>query len=395
MRFAAILTGAAVLALCAPLQADEIVVTGKSLRQTAADLEACIKAKCPPDKDVAATLAHAENQFVSGDYKGSRTTLKQSLGRNRKHGGNYPVPVSDLLRANSKIAEQVGEPKDFQLSTLDMRDTLRAAFGPDHPRSLSAQIAVGDSRVKLGFADDGDRIYRDVETRAIGAKQYGLATLARLRQALVMRMRYEAQPDASLRRKLDEQLDQISLHPLPGAEDFALAAEVMRARLDRSAGNEAATAALIRRFAETRGVNRPMLLHSEPLSRIDFTKDPQSDSMAKSESWHNFSSNSQGSWADIGFWIGPDGRVTDIEVLRKRGSSTWLKPVQANIAARVYAPLKRDDTAPGFYMIERYTLTARIADDVTGTHLRMREAVPRVEMIDLTPEDYSQPPKSG
>ena len=111
------------LALAAPAQAEDIVVTGKSLKQTEADLRACLERKCPPDEDIKATLAHAENLFVSGDYKNSRATLKDSLGRNRKHGEAFPVPVSDLLRANGRISEQMGEAKDFQLSVLQGRRT--------------------------------------------------------------------------------------------------------------------------------------------------------------------------------------------------------------------------------------------------------------------------------
>lgn len=141
----------------------EIVVTGRSLKETADALAACLARNCPPDEDVAATLAHAENQFIGGDYDNARTTLLRSVGRNRKHGQAYPVPVSDLFRANSRIAQHMGEAKNFQLSVLDMRDTLKKGVGADDPRTLVAQIEVGDSRAKLGQPDDAERIYRDVE----------------------------------------------------------------------------------------------------------------------------------------------------------------------------------------------------------------------------------------
>jgi hypothetical protein len=36
-------------------------------------------------------------------------------------------------------------------------------------------------------------------------------------------------------------------------------------------------------------------------------------------------------------------------------------------------------------MVERYTLTARVAEgEETGTHLRVRESRPRIEMLELT-----------
>ena len=145
----------------------EIVVTGRSLKDTADALAACLARGCPPDEDVAATLAHAENQFIGGEYDGARTTLLKSLGRNRKHGQAYPVPVSDLLRANSRVALHLGEGKNFQLSVLDMRDTLKKGVGDDDPRTLVAQIEVGDSRAKLGHPEEAERIYKEVEARAI------------------------------------------------------------------------------------------------------------------------------------------------------------------------------------------------------------------------------------
>ena len=95
----------------------------------------------------------------------------------------------------------------------------------------------------------------------------------------------------------------------------------------------------------------------------------------------------------MGFWIGSDGRVSDIEVLRGEGTRQWLKPVFDQIKTRVYAPLRRtdNDAAPGFYMIERYSLTGRWTNDATGTHMRRREATPRIERLDITPDNYQRP----
>jgi hypothetical protein len=59
------------LGLAAPLVAAEdsdkreIVVTGKSLKDTEADLKNCIARACLPDEEIRAALAHAENQFIT------------------------------------------------------------------------------------------------------------------------------------------------------------------------------------------------------------------------------------------------------------------------------------------------------------------------------------------
>lgn len=392
MRRAALCLLAYAATAAAPVWAQDIVVTGKSLKQTEADLRACLARKCPPDEDIKATLAHAENLFVSGDYKNSRATLKDSLGRNRKHGGAYPVPVSDLLRANGRIAEQMGEARDFQLSVLDMRDTLKKGFGENDFRTLVAQIEVGDSRAKLGFGDEAERIYKEVESKAIAANQPRVASFARLRQALQWRARFDDSPSDFNHSQLEKRLNQLINQPLEQSSDFVLAAEVIRAKADRKSGSTATTEALIKRFAEQGGATRPILLYAEPLQRIDMQKglapgEPDLNTLNRLTALQ-----SRGQWADIGFWIDANGRVTDIEALRTWGEKSWLKAVIANIAKRVYAPLRKDGgTAPGFYMIERYTLTARFEDDNTGTRLRQRQATPRVERIDLTPENYEAP----
>lgn len=388
-----LLSCTAALTFAAPALAQDIVVTGKPLSQTEAELEACLKRQCPPDQDVAATLAHAENLFVAGKYKDSRTTLKASLGRNRQHGKAYPVPVSDLLRANSRIAEHVGEAKDFQLSVLEMRDTLKKGVGADDFRTLVAQIEVGDSRAKLGFAKDAERIYGEVEKKALNLGQHRVASFARLRKALLTQVAYDAEPtNAYLREKLGRELGQLIDQPLPGSDEFALAAEVLRAKVDRKTGDMTSTDALIKRFAQRGGVTRPVLLYAEPLERALGDQDfPETMSGLNTLNQLTAIQN-RGQWADVGFWISADGKVSDVDVLRKSGEQSWLKPVLKNIAKRIYAPLKQNgDTAPGFYMVERYTQTARIAEDQTGTRLRRREATPRIEVMDLTPDNYEAP----
>ncbi|MFM5916057.1 MAG: hypothetical protein ACKOOL_00820 [Novosphingobium sp.] len=371
----------------------DIVVTGRSLKDTAKDLAACLERHCPPDQDMAATVAHAENQFVAGDYAGAQRTLHASLGRNRKHGKAYPLELSNLLRANSRVAEHMGEAKDFQLSVLDMRDTLKNGYGENDFRTLVAQVEVGDSRAKLGYPDEAERIYQGVEQRALAAKQFRVASFARLRRALLARGRFDDEPSGANRKRLDMLLDMLIDQPLPQSQDFVLAAQVLRAREDRKSGSGASTDALVRTFAARGGADRPVLLYSEPLSRID-PRSAMPGEKDQREAWTRWSTDRRGQWIDVGFWVGADGHVSDAEVLRSSGSIDWSRKVLSNVGKRVYAPLKQDgDAAPGFYMVERYTLTARVSDGETGTHLRTREATPRIEMLSLTSDNVDSPPK--
>jgi len=337
----------------------EIVVTGRSLKDAADALAACLARNCPPDEDVAASLAHAENQLLQGDYKDSRTTLLKSIGRNRKFRTKYPVEVSDLFCANSRVAEHVGEAKNFQLSVLDMRNTLKAGLG---------------------------------EKDALANRQNRVAMFSRVRQALLAQTRAEVSSLDTDYKEARRLLDNIIAHPLPGTEEFRMAAQVMRARTDRKNGDASSTEAILREFAARGGVNRPVLLFSEPIKRIDLTQEADNNQPASNALRRLTALNSVEKWADVGFWIGADGHITEIEVLRSEGSKQWLKPVLDQIQTRIYAPLRRsdNDASPGFYVIERYTLTARWTDDATGTHLRRREATPRIERLDITPDNYQR-----
>ena len=401
-----LLTGAVAALSLASAQADEtIVVTAVPLSETEAKLAACLAQGCAPDADIAAALAHAENQFIAGKYGAARSTLVAALGRNRRHKAEFPVPVSDLLRANSRVAEHMGEARAYKSSVLDMRDVLRDAFGADAPRALAAQIEVGDSRAKLGYPDEAHRIYGEVDERARAAGQPRIAAFAQLRRgalaatlANATKLPADRLTAAKWLRPLAENID-------PQFRDFRLAANVLSARMASRAGDNRAVAALVASFAAEGGADRPVLLFEKPLERRpDFSKLASENLALSVELGVHPNAVPTGrvmnsvtallrpdEWADIGFWVGADGRVTDAEVLRASGPEDWTAPVLANLAERIYAPLKRSagDVTPGYYLIERYSLTATWVDDprvTTGTRLRRRAPVPRIERIDITPD---------
>jgi hypothetical protein len=384
---AALLTTAAI-AEDAPAN-REIVVIGQSLKDTERAWQDCIARGCPPDQEIRAALAHAENQFITGDYRDAKTTINKTVGRNRKHGGQYPIEVSDLFRASSRISEHLGEADQFRLAVLDMRDTLREGLTEGDPRAMVAQIEVGDSRAKLGYPREAIRIYRDVAEKAFKAGQARVGTYADLRRYL---LEYAVADESNYKADMDKALDglqKMADGPPAGAEDFGLVAAVTLARLDRKAGNTDSTAAIVKRFADRGGANRPILLSAEPIKLPDTAGLDQKSGNVLAISQGNIEDR----WIDVGFWVNANGLVSDAEVLRSSGNSRWSKLVIDSIASRIYAPLKSkgDAAAPGFYMIERYTFTARYMDEVTGTRIRQRSPIPRIERIDITPENYDQP----
>lgn len=365
----------------------EIVVVGQSLKDTQKALADCIARACPPDEEIRAALAHAENQFITGDYRDAKATLNKTAGRNRKHGDQYPIEVSDLFRASSRISEHLGEADQFKLAVLDMRDTLRNGLPADDARVMVAQIEVGDSRAKLGYPKEAHRIYEEIADKALKAGHNRVATYANLRRLLLEYSVADESDYKAGKTKAIDGLRQLANHPLAGAEDFALVAEVTLARFDRKAGNEDSTASIVKRFAESGGAKRPILLSSQPI------KMPDNRGLESGNVLSLGQTNIEDRWIDVGFWINTSGLVSDTEILRSSGNTDWAKLVTESIKSRIYAPFSTKDgaTAPGFYMIERYSYTARFMDEVTGTRIRQRAPIPRIERLDITPENYDQP----
>ena len=362
----------------------EIVVTARSLKDTESDLKACLARKCPPDQDIKASLAHAENQFVEGNYRDARSTLVNALGRNRKHKGQYPIEVSDLLRANGNVAAHLGEANVYRLSVLDMRDTLKSALKSNDYRVFGAEIEVADSRMKLGYLDEASDKYLEVEKRALSVGLPQVAAIARLRDLSLRVQRAETEKTAFRKKEALDGIDAFLNAPTGGSEDIKIAAEILKSRLDRASGNSETADRLIARYAALGGTNRPVLLYSTP---IKMNEAQAARAMAGGSDLNRIGTQVvENRWVDVGFWIGADGKVDAPEILRNKGDTDWADVVLKAIKTRIYAPLKMegDDASLGVYAIERYSLTAQYENDVTGTRIRQRSPIARIERTDLT-----------
>lgn len=357
---------------------DTIVVTARPLEETAKALADCLARNCPPDEDIKATLAHAENQFVGGDYKAARQTLLKSVGRNGDEAKSYPVPLSDLYRANGRIAAHLGERESFQFSALSSRNALKAGLPDDDWRVLSSTMEVGDMRLKLGYPDEALRIYGEVGEKARAKGWTAMVWATQVRTALI----HLASDSSGLKARGRRQLEDLAKTEGNDARSLRLAAKVLLARTGRKEGREAETEALIAEYAAQGGAARPTLVYAEPIKQPGAVEEGMRTNSLAKMAMDSYDDR----WADVGFWITPDGRVNEIEVLRSSGKGDdWMKPVIKSLTSRRYAPLKAEPGDPGFYMVERYTLTA-FWEDRLGTRIRQRGRDPRIERIDMTVE---------
>lgn len=388
------------LSLCAmPLAAQEsektIIVTGKTLEQTLAGMQNCIARNCPPNEDIDASLAHAENLFIAGEYKQSSLTIQSAIRRNKKQADIFPIDVSDLYRSYGRVSEHLGEFRDSKLAVLDMRDTLKKHLPNDNKRLLAAEIEVANSRFKQGFFKEAKRKYRKIRAEALELGLTDIAGVAKIRELSLEMNRASAMKEIYFVNKARKQINEF-INESAGNDQFSLAAMILLARLDRSLGIQNSTDALIKRLVETNDTNRPILLSSDPIS-VDFGKRSRGF-RSNSNSITNFNSESANAtdfedrWVDIGFWVDENGKVDDAEILRLRGNDNWTDNVLESLKTRIYAPKKNVKTGAslGQYVIERYTLTSDFTVN-TRSRIRSRDGFPVIRRLDLTV--YDEPAK--
>jgi len=353
---------------------ETIVVTGNRLSETEKALRDCLARHCPPDEDIRATLAHAENLFVAGRYRDARGVTKASIGRNHRYRKDYPLPVSDLYRANGRIAAHLGEGADYELSTGIMRGVLDDAFGKSDAKVLMADVEWADMYASMGRLLRARELYGSVASRAAAAGRPDLAGIARVRSAYT----YELGGDSAV---AERELRKIAADTTPAGNVGRLSALILLARLDRKHGNPASSDALVEVMRSLHG-KKPVLVYSPSLDLGHGLAEGddaggQSFTATRLMAGNNFSDR----WVDIGFWVTPQGKVTDAEILRSQGALDWTKPLLRQIAGRIYTPV---DDPGGTYRIERYTYTARWMRDTTGSHLRQRSPNVQIEYLDLT-----------
>ncbi len=349
-----------------PAQPDEIIVTGHRAQDA---LVACLARSCPPAEEVEASLQASVEQFTAGRYDRARRTLQNAIGRNRQYAAQLPGPVSSLYATLATVAEHEGDTKLWRASSRNNVRILRRELGQSDPATLVEELGFADNLVASGTIDVAESLYASARRRAAESGQGDLAAGAAYRQAwlALARGQYakadqfatEAVGLASTQKPLLEQLR-----------------DILRARIAIRKGDAGAVDALAARLGQS--VNeRPQLLFSRPIGDINADR-PAWDGV-NSDPWHDSAIR----YADVGYWIRPDGRTADVEVLRDGGLGQWRSGILRQVADRRYVPLRVEPGNPGMYRIDRFTVRAT-KDIPTGTRIAQRMGPLTVHIIDLT-----------
>ncbi|HEX8062209.1 MAG TPA: hypothetical protein VF535_03245 [Allosphingosinicella sp.] len=387
-----------------PVDSPPIVITGQSPADAEAVLRACLARHCSPTEDIDASLALAETLLDDGRYHPARKVLLRSLSRNKGKAKTYPVPVSDLYRANGRVAAHLGLGTSYIVSTLNIYQALKKGLPEKDARLLGARMEIAEM---LGSTRGHWAARAAYERVAASARRQGrpdIAAMAELR---------------SIMRHLPPEERGSRIRAIAASPDPALRAAVLEARVAliniAMAEKRPDEAELLMRELSGMKPNRPVLIYAPPYalaeqeldSPVDIVNDARFDARPSEtarptqgrgsappsvnaihitnigafSSVKRLAPNFEDMWIDVGFWVTPEGKVDDLKILKKKGSDFWAAPLLTSIRGRRYTP--GNGKAIDSYRVERYTYTSRLAAQ-TGTHLPGRSPQGRVEYMDLS-----------
>ena len=365
--------------------APPIVVTGERAK---AAHESCLRRQCTPEEDANASIAFAEQRFMRGEYAAARKILRGALRRQKHAAATHPAAVSALYSAHATVSLHFGEEQDYRRSGLSAIGVVQRAYGPDDSRSIAATAYAGDVDWQSGRFLSADRAYRSAVEKARAAKLDLLGDALEVRRAALL---------AGLPGRASKPAERLLIR---FADDAAvdrrvrIQAAVFAARAARKRGDARLEQRMLALIGEGDGKAAPTLISAPPVATGS-----RATALAEARRWGESLEPSSGdalAWADIGFWVRPDGAVADAEVIRGTRARQWVAPILQAILGRRYAPYPAEAGDPGRYRVERFTRAARFATG-KGSRIRARVGEPQLRALDVTEatkEEVAPPPPS-
>jgi len=348
-----------------PDQPPAIIVTGERISDLRARLRACIARNCPPNEEIDAALAVAEGEFLNGEYEAAEDAISDSIARNRRHRKAYPEPVADLFRSQARVQSHRGRDTLAAQSTYDTVRTLRAGIPQEDHRHFTARLEIVQMEMRAG---NRNGVRRELRELIAAAKRAGRDDVVRQAKMRELHFEFILTPYGLPERRL---LD-LAESKDPAKTFESVSARLFLARVYRGKGDTARSDALLAGIPRSDS-SRRALLYAPPIRLTMAEAAPQT---LPSMDVDNF----EDAWIDVAYWIQPNGRVENIEIVRKGANADWAPPLLASIRGRLFEP--STDGAPS-YRLERYTYTSAQGQR-TGSRLQGRIGRPRVEYLDLT-----------
>lgn len=359
-----------------PPRRGDIVVTGRRL-DLKNNLERCLARNCPTPEDVDASLAYAEQLFVTGDYDEAHATIKASLKRNKDKARQFPEPVSDLYRSDAKVARHLGLDDEARLSTRQIYEALKQGIRTPDVRHFTARIEMASSYLAFGRYNDARAELRQLQREARSVGRDDIAQIAEVKKLWIDYVQSPSALSAITKAAADPEPKRSIV--AGGAKFLLTQINGEERKLDRDPALETV------RTPSTHRVllfNPPYELATrENLPAPGLNGSISASTLTEGNVLNRLSDTFRNSWIDVDFWIQPDGRVSDVQIARKGADAEWATPLLKSIRDRRYS--ESSDGKPT-HRLERYTYTAGY-EMATGSHMVRRSPLARVEYLDLTP----------
>lgn len=373
MIIAALLFSAQAVAAETPNETPNQTIIVTTPANAKAELIECIARGCPPAEEIAASIRYGDRLFVAGRYREGRLAIKRAIERNKHHAAELPLLVSALYQGEATLAQHDGDLEVYERSTLRSRAVLRDTFEVDSAEALTADLRVGDMHMSSGRAIEAERTYARVGDTARQRGYLNLAGHADLRRAWALHRMNRSNESIEILRRISEF----------GEPSFRPHAATLEARIGLETGDESAAKRAIAMIGDRPATASPLLLSAptkivarrDPIDKIE---DPVPTGVIGAEPIR---------WADIGFWIRPDGSTAEVGVLRGSNWKGWAEEVVVAIGRRRYAALSDSD---GQFRVERFSYSLTYGVPI-GSLIRRRVGVPVLRSMDITHELESLP----
>jgi tetratricopeptide (TPR) repeat protein len=357
-----------------PAAASDIVVTAQRIDSA---LDECLARGCPTAEDIRLSIALAEAQFANGGYSEAQHTLHLALQRNKDAAKTHPRMVAALYEASGTVSIHRGDFGAHRTAMVGQAKALRDNLPPNDPQVLLLGIEQGDYFAARGDWREAERRYEAAERGYAEAQQPRMAALSALRSVHTAFGRKNLPLSESRLR---------AVAAMPAANDPTVAQlrAVLGARIAAARGEHGGVETLLATL-RTDPTAAPVLLHETPAaaSAAQAAAAHASRFLERNPDQPVSSDMSSIQWADIGYMVASDGRVTDVDVLRGNRDLRWTEPHVRSIASRRYAPLALPPGQPGVYRVERFTWRAKYITPVGS--LIERPAGPRsLQVLDIT-----------
>jgi len=335
----------------------------------------CVAKRCSVLRDAQVAIALAEQQLRAGAYLAAKGTLAAALNRTKDQAATFPKPVSALYEAYAAVSLQEGDIETYRAAVAREVRTLRDNLPATDPAVTAAAFATGDMWLELNEPLRADASYAAAEKNAQDIGDRRGVLVATLRRVALAANQGET-------RRAKEMLKTVAADPAAADPAVQTLIRVVALRAAARGSDTATVDRLVADIGHQSGAQPHLIWQPEYPVDPDLAARQVATKFGYADATTTRSSDRGAiQWADIGFWIAPDGRTREAAVLRGSSGYGWTHPLLLQVAGRRYSESAAG--SPGVYRIERFS-SRPIYTVPIGSLIRRRAGPVSLQVLDLT-----------